>query len=363
MNYALGKWDHTPLYEVSQVGPFDRWPSGEGFAARLHLHGGGRAPVHPGHVERPHAEPYRKTDHLDKDLADRAIEWITGHKSLKPDLPFMMLWASGSMHSPHHAPDEYLDKVPRQVRHGLGQGRARDPRQPEALGVVPRTHKLTERIDEIPAWDSLNADEKKLYARQMEVFAAQMEYVDARSAASSRPRAHRRAGQHADLRHLRQRRQRRGRPGRHLQRDLRAERPADAARGQHAPPGHWGQCRHLPALPRGLGHGRQHALQVLQAVRAPRRPARRPGRALAQRHRGQGRDPQPVPPHLGHRADHPGGGRASRCPRVPRHPPAADDRRGHELLVRRRRRAQRQAAAVLRDVRQPRHLGPTAGRP
>ena len=53
-------------------------------------------------------EPYRKSEHLDKDLADRAIQWITGHKTLKPEDPFMMLWASGSMHSPHHAPDEYI---------------------------------------------------------------------------------------------------------------------------------------------------------------------------------------------------------------------------------------------------------------
>ena len=55
-------------------------------------------------------EPYRKSKHLDSDLADRAIEWITGHKSLDSELPFMMLWASGSMHSPRHAPDDYIDK-------------------------------------------------------------------------------------------------------------------------------------------------------------------------------------------------------------------------------------------------------------
>ena len=61
-------------------------------------------------------EPYRKSEHLDKDLANRAIEWITGHKSIKPDLPFMMLWASGSMHSPHHAPEEYMIKYRGNIR-------------------------------------------------------------------------------------------------------------------------------------------------------------------------------------------------------------------------------------------------------
>jgi arylsulfatase len=86
VNYALGKWDHTPLYEVSQVGPFDRWPSGEGFQ---HAYTFMAADVHqfvPVMWNDHTPEPYRKSEHLDKDLADRAIEWITGHKSIKHGL-------------------------------------------------------------------------------------------------------------------------------------------------------------------------------------------------------------------------------------------------------------------------------------
>jgi len=108
VNYALGKWDHTPLYEVSQVGPFDRWPSGEGFQ---HAYTFMAADVHqfvPVMWNDHTPEPYSKSVHLDKDLADRAIEWINGHKSIKPDLQVKMLWASGSIHSPHHAPEEYM---------------------------------------------------------------------------------------------------------------------------------------------------------------------------------------------------------------------------------------------------------------
>ena len=87
-------------------------------------------------------EPYRKSVHLDQDLADRAIEWITGHKSIKPDLPFMMLWASGSMHSPHHAPDSYIDNYRGQVRHGLGQSpRANSSRGQKELGYYPGEHR------------------------------------------------------------------------------------------------------------------------------------------------------------------------------------------------------------------------------
>jgi arylsulfatase len=178
VNYALGKWDHTPLYEVSQVGPFDRWPSGEGFD---HAYTFMAADVHqfvPVMWNDHMPEPYRKSVHLDQDLADRAIEWITGHKSIKPDLPFMMLWASGSMHSPHHAPDSHIDKYRGKFDMGWDKAREQILERQIALGVVPEGTKLTERIDAIPAWDSLPDEEKALYARQMEVFAAQMEWVD-----------------------------------------------------------------------------------------------------------------------------------------------------------------------------------------
>ena len=178
INYALGKWDHTPLYEVSQVGPFDRWPSGEGFN---HAYTFMSADVHqfiPVMWNDHTPEPYRKTDHLDKDLADRAIQWVTGHKSIKRDMPFMMLWASGSMHSPHHAPPEYRAKYRGKFDMGWDKAREMILANQIQLGIIPENTKLTNRIDDIPAWDSLAEHEKKLYARQMEVFAAQMEHVD-----------------------------------------------------------------------------------------------------------------------------------------------------------------------------------------
>ena len=178
INYALGKWDHTPLYEVSQVGPFDRWPSGEGFQ---HAYTFMAADVHqfvPVMWNDHTPEPYRKSEHLDKDLADRAIEWITGHKSIKKDLPFMMLWASGSMHSPHHAPESHIDKYKGKFDMGWDKAREIILQQQIEKGVVPVGTKLTERIEQIPAWDSLSDEEKQLYTRQMEVFAGQMEWVD-----------------------------------------------------------------------------------------------------------------------------------------------------------------------------------------
>ena len=178
VNYALGKWDHTPLYEVSQVGPFDRWPSDEGFA---HAYTFMAADVHqfiPVMWDDHHPEPYRKTEHLDKDLADRAIDWITGHKSLDKELPFLMLWASGSMHSPHHAPDEYIAKYKGKFDMGWDKARELILANQIKLGIAPENTILSKRIKELPAWDSLNDDEKKMYAKQMEVFAAQMDHVD-----------------------------------------------------------------------------------------------------------------------------------------------------------------------------------------
>ena len=179
VNYALGKWDHTPLYEVSQVGPFDRWPSGEGFD---HAYTFMAADVHqfiPVMWNDHTPEPYRKSYHLDRDLADRAIQWITGHKSLRPDDPFMMLWASGSMHSPHHAPAEYLEKYRGKFDMGWDVAREMILENQKRLGIIPQDTQLTERIDEIPAWGSVSDEERRLYARQMETFAAQMEFVDA----------------------------------------------------------------------------------------------------------------------------------------------------------------------------------------
>jgi len=178
VNYALGKWDHTPLYEVSQIGPFHRWPSDEGFA---HGYNFMAADVHqfiPVMWDDHHPEPYRKSEHLDKDLSDRAIEWITGHKSLDKELPFMMLWASGSMHSPHHAPDEYIAKYKGKFDMGWDKARALILANQIKMGIAPENTILSKRIDELPAWNSLNDEEKKLYARQMEVFAAQMDHVD-----------------------------------------------------------------------------------------------------------------------------------------------------------------------------------------
>jgi arylsulfatase len=181
VNYALGKWDHTPLYEVSQTGPFTRWPSGEGFD---HFYGFMAADADQYRTvlfaDHSPIEPWRDVEdyHLSTDMADKAIEFITGHESTAPDRPWMVFWAPGAMHSPHQAPQEYLDKYRGRFDMGWDEAREQILARQKELGIVPPGTRLTERIEDIPAWDSLSDEEKRLYAVQMEVFAGMMEHTD-----------------------------------------------------------------------------------------------------------------------------------------------------------------------------------------
>ena len=181
VNYAIGKWDHTPLYEVSQSGPFDRWASGEGFD---HYYGfmAADADNYRSLLWRDHTpiEDWtgKEDYHLSESLADEFINNITSHVSISPDKPFMMFWAPVAMHSPHQAPQKYIDYYKGKFDMGWDKAREAILKKQLEMGVIPAGTQLSPRIPEIPAWDSLNPQEKKLYARQMEVFAAMLTHVD-----------------------------------------------------------------------------------------------------------------------------------------------------------------------------------------
>jgi arylsulfatase len=181
VNYAIGKWDHTPLYEVSESGPFDRWPSGEGFD---HYYGfmAADADNYRSLVWRDH---YPIEDwmgkpgyHWSEAMADDAIRNITSHVSVSPDRPFMMFWAPVAMHSPHQAPPEYIERYRGRFDMGWDQAREMIHQRQLEIGIIPEGTLLTERTEELPAWDSLKPEEQRLYARQMEVFAAMLTHVD-----------------------------------------------------------------------------------------------------------------------------------------------------------------------------------------
>ena len=181
VNYAIGKWDHTPLYEVSESGPFDRWPSGEGFD---HYYGfmAADADNYRSLLWRDHTpiEDWtgKEDYHLSEAMADEFIRNITSHVSVSPDKPFMMFWAPVAMHSPHQAPQDYIDYYKGKFDMGWDKAREMIHARQLKMGVIPEGTDLSPRIPEIPAWDSLKPEEKKLYARQMEVFAAMLTHVD-----------------------------------------------------------------------------------------------------------------------------------------------------------------------------------------
>jgi arylsulfatase A-like enzyme len=106
------------------------------------------------------------------------IAWVRKVKSIAPDKPFFLYVAPGATHSPHHAPKEWIDKFKGQFDGGWDRYREETFARQKKLGVVPSNAKLTERSEGLPAWDSLNADQKKLYARMMEVFAGYGAHVD-----------------------------------------------------------------------------------------------------------------------------------------------------------------------------------------
>lgn len=179
--YALGKWDHVPAREVSASGPFLGWPNGDGFD---HFYGFPAADInnfipimYDDHW--PHNPSLGKRDyHISTDMADRAIYWITAQKSVTPERPFMMQWAPGATHAPHHAPQADLDHYKGKFDMGWDAAREQILKNQIARGIFPAGTKLSLRPADIPAWISLTPEQRKMYARQMEAFAAQLTHVD-----------------------------------------------------------------------------------------------------------------------------------------------------------------------------------------
>ena len=180
--YAIGKWDHTPGYQVHQLGPFTYWPTNDGFDHTytfMAADSNNWTPVmFAGH--EPIEPSLGKPDyHLSEDLADKAIYYLTGQASINPDKPCFMFWAPGAMHAPHHAPQEYIDKYKGKFDMGWDKARQMIFEKQKRMGLIPKDTVLTPRLDEIEAWDKLSEEHRKLFARQMEVFAAQLDHVDA----------------------------------------------------------------------------------------------------------------------------------------------------------------------------------------
>jgi arylsulfatase A-like enzyme len=174
MTAWIGKNHNTPTWEASAAGPFDRWANGLGFDYFYGFNGGDMHHYWPVLYEDHRLVPASEDPdyHLTTDLAGHAIDWVRKVKSIAPDKPFFLYVAPGATHAPHHAPKEWIEKFRGQFDMGWDAYREQTLERQKRLGVVPPDTKLTERSRGLPAWDTLNDEQKRLYARMMEVFAA-----------------------------------------------------------------------------------------------------------------------------------------------------------------------------------------------
>ncbi|MBX3417231.1 MAG: sulfatase-like hydrolase/transferase [Pirellulaceae bacterium] len=177
-----GKWHNTPDWETSPIGPFHRWPSGLGFEYFYGFQGGETSQWEPQlfRNELP-VEPGKKPEqgyHLTEDLVDDAIAWLNRQQSIAPDKPYFMYFSTGAAHSPLHVPEEWIAKFKGQFDQGWDAVRSETIERQKKLGVVPPNTLLTPRPKQIPGWDSLSADQRRLYARHMEIYAAFLAHTD-----------------------------------------------------------------------------------------------------------------------------------------------------------------------------------------
>jgi arylsulfatase A-like enzyme len=177
---AFGKYHETPPWEISITGPQDRWPTRSGFEKFYGFIGGETnqwAPlVYDGVtlVDLPEDPNY----HFTTDMTNQAISWVRFQKALSPDKPFFIYYAPGATHAPHQVPKKWIEKYKGKFDQGWDKMREWTLERQKKLGIVPQNTKLAPKPKDIKDWDKLSADEKKLFARQMEVYAGFAEQTD-----------------------------------------------------------------------------------------------------------------------------------------------------------------------------------------
>ena len=177
---AFGKWHMTPDDQQGPAGPFRRWPIGIGFDYFWGFLGGEASQYDPVITENNTVlgPPEDENFYLPDAMADKTIQWIRGQKSQDPDKPFFVYFSTGCSHAPHHVMSQWADKYKGKFDAGWDALRVQTFERQKKLGVIPADTQLTPRNDAMPAWDSLSAAQKQLYARQMEVYAGFQENAD-----------------------------------------------------------------------------------------------------------------------------------------------------------------------------------------
>jgi arylsulfatase A-like enzyme len=176
----FGKCHEVPVWETSPVGPFDHWPTGNGFEKFYGFLAGENNQWYPEIYDG--VTPVPTSDdpeyHFMADMTDQAIQWVNTQKSLAPDKPFFIYFAPGATHAPHHVPKEWADKYRGRFDDGWDKLRERTFARQKELGVIPPEARLTRRPVEIPAWEEMPEEIKPVLRRQMEVYAGFFEYTD-----------------------------------------------------------------------------------------------------------------------------------------------------------------------------------------
>jgi arylsulfatase A-like enzyme len=178
---AFGKWHETAVWEISPSGPFTRWPNSQGFDEFYGFMGGETNQWAPAVFHNQNMIDPAAGDpdyHFMNDMATKSIDWVRFQQSLTPDKPFFVYFAPGAVHAPHHVPESYIEKHKGKFDEGWDVIRQRIFEQQKKLGVIPADTKLADKPADIKDWADLTAKEKKLFARQAEVFAAYLEMTD-----------------------------------------------------------------------------------------------------------------------------------------------------------------------------------------
>ena len=182
----FGKNHNTPGFQISTMGPFDQWPTGMGFQYFYGFMGGDTSQWTPGNLFRNTTQIYpfetQKGFNLITAMADEAIGYMAQLDTLSPETPWFVYYAPGGTHAPHHPTPEWIKKIEDMKLFDGGWNKLRDTifANQKKLGVIPETAELTPwPSDLLKNWDQLSADEKKMFIRQANVYAAYLAYTDA----------------------------------------------------------------------------------------------------------------------------------------------------------------------------------------
>ncbi|MFG1813498.1 arylsulfatase [Kribbella sp. NPDC049174] len=177
---CFGKWHLTPDHMQGAAGPFDRWPNAVGFDYFWGFLGGESGQFDPVIIENNKAigTPEQDDFYLPDAMADQAIEWLHGVRAHGSDKRWFAYYSTSASHAPHHVTREWSDKYKGAFDQGWDRLREETCKRQKRLGVIPADAELTPRPDAMPAWDSLDENHKRLYARQMEVYAGYSENAD-----------------------------------------------------------------------------------------------------------------------------------------------------------------------------------------